>query len=163
MPKFLILLFIVTGLSSQAQIQDSLFISTIHSLISHSIPTLSTSEIKKIRSAHLLDCREKEEFEVSHIKGALYVGYNQFKKKNLPPINLNDTIITYCSIGYRSEKIAEKLKKMGYTNVYNYFGSIFDWVNKGNPVYNLNNHKTDSIHCYSKVWGIWLQKGIKVY
>lgn len=160
--KFLLIL-LVTSFSCFGQVKDSLFNITIDQLISHSVPTLKTENILRIKQKHLLDCREFEEFEVSHIPSATYVGYDQFKKKNLPEMGLNDTIITYCSIGYRSEKIAEKLVKMGYTNVFNYHGSIFEWVNKGNQVVTPKNTPTDTVHVYSKLWGVWLQKGQKVY
>jgi len=32
----------------------------------------------------------------------------------------------YCSLGIRSEVIAKKLKKAGYTNVFNLYGGIFE-------------------------------------
>ena len=52
---------------------------------------------------------------------------------------------------------------MGYTKVYNLDGGIFDWKNQSQIVVNHLNLPTDSIHAYSKVWSIWLHKGIKVY
>ena len=52
---------------------------------------------------------------------------------------------------------------MGYTKVYNLYGGIFDWKNQSQIVVNHLNLPTDSVHTYSKVWSIWLHKGIKVY
>ncbi|WP_159038468.1 hypothetical protein [Brumimicrobium mesophilum] len=43
------------------------------------------------------------------------------------------------------------------------YGSIFEWVNEGKPVYNLEGEETMKVHAYSKSWGIWLKKGEKVY
>tara|TARA_B100000768_G_C11171243_1_gene328804 strand:+ start:178 stop:360 length:183 start_codon:yes stop_codon:yes gene_type:complete len=54
--------------------------------------------------------------------------------KNLN-INKSDIIIVYCTIGYRSEKISEELKLKGYKYVYNLYGGIIQWVNKGNKVF----------------------------
>ena len=76
----------------------------------------------------ILDAREYDEYERSHIVGAHYVGYDDFSKDALAAIPPNQAIVVYCSIGYRSEKIGEKLQKMGYTNVSNLYGSIFEWV-----------------------------------
>ena len=45
----------------------------------------------------------------------------------------------YCSIGKRSEKVTQKLKKAGYNNVSNLYGGIFEWVNQGNEVVDTNN------------------------
>jgi len=52
---------------------------------------------------------------------------------------------------------------MGFTNVRNLYGGIFEWVNEGGEIRNSKNQPTDSVHTYSKSWSIWLEKGIKVY
>ena len=72
-------------------------------------------------------------------------------------------VILYCSVGYRSEKIGERLQEMGFTEVYNLYGGIFDWKNKDNPVVNTHQNPTDSVHTYNKNWSKWLTKGVKVY
>ena len=75
----------------------------------------------------------------------------------------NSELVVYCSLGIRSESIASKLKKAGYSNVFNLYGGIFEWKNNGFTVYNLENIETENIHAYSKDWGIWLKKGKKVF
>ena len=69
----------------------------------------------------------------------------------------------YCSVGYRSEKISEKLIAAGFTDVSNLYGGIFEWVNIGRPVYKASNQKTNRVHTYNKEWSKWLRTGIKVY
>lgn len=131
------------------------------------IPYISAEmliDIKNDPTIVLLDSREKKEYEVSHIKGALYAGYEDF---NLQEVSKNiksiDTpIIVYCSLGVRSEDIAETLEKAGYTNIKNLYGGIFNWKNNNLPVVNRHQEPTDSVHVYSKKWGKWLTKGIKV-
>jgi rhodanese-related sulfurtransferase len=131
------------------------------------IPYISAEmliDIKNDPTIVLLDSREKKEYEVSHIKGALYAGYEDF---NLQEVSKNiksiDTpIIVYCSLGVRSEDIAETLEKAGYTNIKNLYGGIFNWKNNNLPVVNRHQKPTDSMHVYSKKWGKWLTKGIKV-
>ena len=110
-----------------------------------------------------LDAREKEEFDVSHIKGAIFVGYENFDITKLPKLTKDTKIVVYCSVGYRSEKIAEKLIQNGYTQTQNLFGGIFNWVNKGYLVYDANGKETQKIHGYNESWGKWLTKGEKVY
>lgn len=68
----------------------------------------------------------------------------------------------YCSIGYRSEKIAKKLLENGYDNVSNLYGGIFEWANQGNKVYN-DYGETTKVHAFSRLWSVWLNKGEKVY
>ena len=72
-------------------------------------------------------------------------------------------MVVYCSVGYRSERIGEKMQKMGFENVSNLYGGIFDWKNQGNTVINLNQEPTDSVHTYNRNWSQWLYNGIKVY
>ncbi len=113
----------------------------------------------------ILDCREASEYNVSHIALAKYVGFKQFSKKNfsLMVSDKKTPIVLYCSIGIRSEKIGKKLLRMGYTNVKNLYGGIFEWKNKGFPIVDLMNRETENIHVYSKRWSKWSLKGVKIY
>ncbi|WPR71410.1 rhodanese-like domain-containing protein [Flavobacterium sp. NG2] len=128
------------------------------------VPYINVGELKSTNCL-LLDTREPKEYKISHIPKAIAVGYNQFNLKNLAT-KIKDKktpIIVYCSIGVRSEQIGEKLKKAGYTNVYNLYGGIFEYKNKGGKVVNSNNIETDSVHAFNKQWSVYLKKGIKVY
>jgi rhodanese-related sulfurtransferase len=115
--------------------------------------------------AIILDARELEEFNVSHIKDAFYVGYDDFKIETLLKnfSDKNQKIAVYCSIGIRSEEIAFKLKKAGYNNVFNLYGGIFEWKNNGFKVYDSEEKETENVHVSSKYWAKWLIKGNKVY
>jgi rhodanese-related sulfurtransferase len=131
--------------------------------LSHSVPELKVEDITTKNDFVYLDAREREEFEVSHIQNAKWIGYKDFDLNRLKGVSKNDTLVVYCSVGYRSEKIAEKLINEGYTNVFNLYGSIFEWSNQGRPVYDSNNNKTNRVHAYNKRWSQWLFKGEKVY
>ncbi|SEE07926.1 Rhodanese-related sulfurtransferase [Tenacibaculum sp. MAR_2010_89] len=114
----------------------------------------------------LLDSREPKEYKVSHINNAICVGYDHFNIRETIkklPVNKNTKIIVYCSLGIRSEDIAEKLKKTGYTNIYNLYGGIFEWKNQGNQVVNKQQNTTEKIHTFNKEWSKWLLKGEKIY
>lgn len=111
----------------------------------------------------MLDVREIEEYKVSHLKNARRVGYFWFDMRSVYDIPNDATIVVYCSVGYRSEKIGEKLLKYGFKHVYNLYGSIFEWVNEGNSVYKSNGVQTSEIHTYDKEWGRWAERGTKVY
>ena len=130
------------------------------------IPYISVQELAMPKTkALVLDAREKNEYDVSHIKNAVFVGYNQFSLdsvfKKIP--NKNDTIVVYCSIGIRSGTIASKLKKAGYSHVFNLYGGIFEWKNNKFPVYNSKGQETDSVDVFSEKWSKWLKTGIKVF
>ena len=94
-----------------------------------SIPYISVNQLlKQQENLILLDAREKKEFEISHLKNACFVGYTTFNLKEIfkKIPNKKSKIVVYCSLGIRSEDIAEKLKVAGYTNVLNLFGGLFE-------------------------------------
>jgi len=137
---------------------SSAFDQKIESAINFTVPIMTVEDLQpKLGSFVLLDAREREEYEVSHIEKAQYVGYQNADLQALE-ITKETPIVIYCSIGYRSEKIGEKLKKEGYTEVYNLYGSIFEWVNQGNPVVDMNGQMTNRIHTYNKKWSNWVAK-----
>ncbi len=155
-----VMLFVQTSIFGQTKLDK-----TLKKWNTESVPYIQPENLPDIKSFTLLDTRKKEEYEVSHLKDALWVGDKAFDpKKVLEAIpDKEKPIVVYCSIGVRSEDIGEKLLAMGYTNVQNLYGGIFEWKNKENPVYNLKEQPTDSVHAFSKHWGKLLSKGIKVY
>lgn len=161
---FLTCVICVTALC-QAQ---SAFDKKLETLYKHTVPLIHTEELvkKNINEKNriiFLDTRSPEEFEVSHLPNAVFLDYDKFNSKSIIPVDKNATIVVYCSVGYRSERVGEKLLKMGYKNVTNLYGGIFDWVNKGQTVVNKSEAATDSVHTYNKDWSRWLNKGVKVY
>lgn len=129
-------------------------------------PTISVYNAKaKVGQdkVYFLDTREKAEFNVSHIKNARNVGFDNFKMSSVANIPKDAEIIVYCSIGARSQTIGERLKKAGYTNVKNLYGGLFHWCNSGAPMVNNSNVVTTRIHGFSTEWGKWINKGTVVY
>ena len=113
---------------------------TIDSYLSFNVPITTVDILNSLDKPHvILDAREREEYDVSHIPGALYFGYKKPEYHLIDNIDKDDLIIIYCSIGYRSEKLGHKLKKKGYKNVLNLYGSIFEWANKDYPLHNNKN------------------------
>ena len=112
---------------------------------------------------HLLDTRAPEEFAVSHLQGAKFVDYDAFDPAAVAHLPKDEPVVVYCSVGYRSERIGEKLQEMGFSQVFNLYGGIFYWKNKDHAVMNEHNVETDSVHTYNRLWGRWLEKGVKVY
>ena len=103
----------------------------------------------------LLDTRENEEYEVSHIKDALLVGYDEFDISLIDTVFFDKKIVVYCSVGYRSSKIAYKLYERGFKNVYNLYGGIFKWVNEGRIIVS-GKEKTLNLHAYDQDWGRYI-------
>ncbi len=160
-PALSVLLFF--HLAVRGQVQSDAYRVMLKNLLGHTVPEIQVQQAARDSAAVLfLDAREPKEYAVSHIQGAVPVGYDQFDIGKLSGLSKDRRVIVYCSVGYRSEKIAEKLLAAGFRNVYNLYGGIFEWVNQGHPVYG-DKGQTERVHAYSRTWGIWLNKGKKVY
>lgn len=150
---------LLAGLSACAQNTD--IDQEVKTLYKKTVPVVQPDQVQ---GRHiLLDTRERTEYDVSRIRGARWVGHDDFNIKRVSRIAKTDTIIVYCSIGYRSERVGEKLLKAGYTNVFNLYGGIFYWKNSDGAVVDSQNDTTERVHCYDENWGRFLQKGEKVY
>lgn len=160
---FILYISMFSFLQASAQVQSSAYNLTLKALLSHSVPEVTVPQVKERTDILLVDAREWNEYKVSHIKNAMFVGYDQFEMDRLKLISKNQKIVVYCSVGYRSEKISEKLKQAGFIDVSNLYGGIFEWVNQHNPVVDEKGNVTPNIHAYSKTWGVWLNNGVKVY
>lgn len=155
----LVLLFPLTSCGQRNTDLDK----ELKTLYKNTVPVVSMQEAQNWNHAKLLDTREREEFEVSHIPNAELVGYDDFELDAVSDLNKADTIILYCSVGYRSERIGEKLKDAGYKNVFNLYGGIFNWKNHDGVVVNLQKDTTQKVHTYNRSWSRFLKKGEKVY
>ncbi len=158
--KYILYLLFSTGIFAQSPIDKLL-----SKFNKENIPYVTIEEFKKLKNPILLDTREQKEFDISHLESASCVGYDKFNSKIVKEKykNFNDTIVVYCSVGIRSENIGTKLKKIGYKNVFNLYGGIFEWKNKDQKVVDNNQVPTENVHAFSKEWSKYLIKGKKVY
>ena len=74
----------------------------------------------------ILDVRSADEFEAGHILGAINVADKSMGTDEIPELlDKNQFIMVYCRSGRRIKEAAEKLAKLGYTNIVE-FGGIPD-------------------------------------
>jgi phage shock protein E len=85
-------------------------------------------------NAVIVDVREKDEFEESHIPGALHMsrGILELEVEDKFP-DRNMTIICHCGGGGRSALATETLQKMGYRNARSMAGGFKAWKAAGLP------------------------------
>lgn len=139
------------------KVENPAFDEKIISLLNFSVPVISVKDFVQIKdNCIILDAREKEEFELSHIPGAKFIGYNKPDYSILEDVEKDQTIIVYCSVGYRSEKVGEKISDKGFKKVYNLYGSIFEWANQGFKLENSKSKSTQKLHGYNKAWSKWV-------
>lgn len=151
--KIILSLFVIFGFTSCAQ---SDFNTYINGYYEFTVDTISTQQLKQVQDGvQIIDARTTAEYSVSKIKGAHFVEYENPKLDQLK-LSKSDTVVVYCTIGYRSEKIAEQLKAKGYTSVFNLYGGILKWVNDSNSVCSPTGMNTPYVHTYDASWGKWL-------
>ena len=75
----------------------------------------------------LLDTRTQEEYDQSHIPGALLIPHTEIAQRAADELPDKDQVIlVYCRSGNRSKQASEVLAELGYTNVKE-FGGINTW------------------------------------
>jgi rhodanese-related sulfurtransferase len=110
----------------------------------------------------LLDVRDKSEYDVGHIPGAVHVDPDVDVTQFLAEFGnrLKDrTVLVYCSVGVRSSRLGQRLadpaREMGARGVYNLKGGIFAWHNYGIALAAAAG-RTELVHPYSRSWSRYL-------
>ncbi len=138
----------------------------LRTLYRNTVPTVPTAVLaRELRRPHapvLLDVRTPAEYRVSHLAGARFVDADSIQTQQFVGFDRAQPVVVYCSVGARSERLGERLHALGFRNVRNLYGGLFEWVNEGHEVYNAQG-PTQNVHPYSVLWSPWLKRGKKVY
>lgn len=126
---------------------------------------ISAREATALPNALFLDAREPVEYRVSHLPGARNLGYDDLDLAVVSGVDKSRPIVVYCTVGYRSERAAKKLRDAGFQRVYNLYGSLYAWKLAGLPLEDAAGKPTNKIHTYNKKWGTFVPDtiGEKVY
>ena len=65
-------------------------------LTSKSVPRINSEELISKNKFILLDVRSKEEYDISHIKNALWIGEDDWDQKTLEELDKEEVIIACC-------------------------------------------------------------------
>ena len=98
--------------------------------------------------AVFVDVREAKEQKVSMLPGAI----TEEQLLRSPEKYGDRILIGYCTISYRSGKLAQKLKAKGLSML-NLRGGLLAWVHDGGKVYDQNG-ETRRIHVYGRKWDL---------
>jgi rhodanese-related sulfurtransferase len=112
------------------------------------ITPAAAMDLLKTSAAVFVDVRAEKEQKVSMLPGAIteheFLSHlERYRDK---------VIIGYCTISYRSGKLAEKLKAQGIVML-NLRGGLLAWVHDGGKVYDRNG-ETRRIHVYGRKWNL---------
>jgi len=106
----------------------------------------------------IFDIREKKEFAVSHLKGAIQVDPDEDSSTFLEKYGRDlkgKTVVVYCSVGVRSteflSKVQDALEVGGASASYNLEGGIFRWHNEHRAL-QQNGRATLLVHPFSWYW-----------
>ena len=104
------------------------------------VPELSVQKVKqKLDSGEnhlILDVREKWEWDIAHIKEALFIPMNAIPSR-LDELDPSREIVVHCKEGPRAIAMAEYLIKQGFPDVKNMTGGIKKWTIEVDPSLNL--------------------------
>ena len=111
----------------------------LSTLVACAAPTTGTAAFQKItpqdaktrldsdKSIVLVDVRTQEEYDQSHIAGALLLPVDMISTKAVHVLlDKNATYFVYCRSGNRSATAARTLADLGFTEIYD-LGGIQDW------------------------------------
>ncbi|WP_420385171.1 rhodanese-like domain-containing protein [Roseivirga sp.] len=124
----------------------------------HRIDSTEASELLKEKKPFIIDARTPEEYNVSHIDGAV-----RFEESLIGNIPNDRPILIYCTLGVRSNRTAKELSDLGFKEIYDMKDGILGWANGELPVVNTENEPTENIHTYNKSFAPLLKRGKAVY
>jgi len=136
-------------------------------------PQITTQELEdKLESCDgsiiVIDCRSSGEHQVSKIRGAQHLNFNadediinEFLVEN--GVESDKNVVCYCSIGYRSSILANRINAIGAGNASNLEGSMFKWANEGREIVDFGGNTTHFVHPYNWFFGLTISPSKWLY
>lgn len=94
-------------------------------------PQITTKQLQEAlaagRKVTLLDVREPQEWEITHLPGAKLIPLGDVPER-VNELDSADDIVVYCHHGQRSQRAINFLKKMGFDKLQNLAGGIDSWA-----------------------------------
>ena len=165
-PRFVTLLLLLVAAPIAASAAEPFTLDAVRAEVKKDyagvahLPAESLAEALAAKDGVLLfDVREREEYAVSRIHGAVRVDpgiwTRSFLKRYGDAVR-GKTVVFYCSVGVRSSKLAERVRTrlgaLGARAVYNLDGGIFAWHNEARPL-TSDAGATPYVHPFDRHWG----------
>ena len=96
--------------------------------------TAFSEKLKKTPNAQVVDVRTLNEYKKGHLQNAVNIDWNadDFAEK-AATLDSAKPVFVYCLSGPRSAAAAEKLKEMGYKEIYEMKRGMMEWRSKNLP------------------------------
>lgn len=144
--------------------------SIVNAELGFNLPIITCRQLHELQKnssnaqkLYILDARRLDEFNVSHIPNARRIGLEDFSTESVWTYNRKATIVIYSLTGEQGEDIGLQMRKMGFKNVYNLYGSLVEWANQGLPLVDAKGHNTNKVFMRNKSQAKALKKGKAVY
>ncbi len=115
-----------------------------------------------LHASVILDVRTEDEYRVSHVPGAIRIDPDHPDFTPYLELDADTPFYTYCSVGYRSAKIADELQEKGFRNVSNVMGALFRWANESRPLVRADTSVFE-VHPYDSMWGDLLREDYRAF
>lgn len=110
----------------------------------------------------VFDVRERKEFEVSRLPGAILVDpditADDFIRRHGTSL-AGKTVLLYCSVGMRSSTLASRIdsavRTAGADGAYNLRGGVFSWHNTGRRLVDAKG-ETEKVDGYNRTWARYI-------
>lgn len=118
-----------------------------------SLPAIEFSrKLNQTKDAQLVDVRTSGEFRNGHLKNALNIDWTAYDfPEKAKALDKDKPVFVYCMSGPRSSAAADKLKEMGFKNVYEMMGGMMKWRNASLPEIKVFNSVGISFAQYSEM------------
>jgi len=138
--------------------------------IENAMPAVHSIDLEALRGlladapgapVQLLDARSPEEYRLSHLPGARLcdpAGDAELAETTLHDLDASKPVVVYCSVGFRSARLALRLEKAGFSDVRNLRGGIFAWASEETAP-SLEGEAPDRVHPYGFPFGYLLPPG----
>jgi molybdopterin/thiamine biosynthesis adenylyltransferase/rhodanese-related sulfurtransferase len=99
------------------------------------IEEVSPPDAAALDGATFVDVRERDEWDVEHIPGAVYIPRSRLESRIEGIVaDRSAPVVLYCESGNRSLFAAKALRELGYEDARNMTGGIVEWKRRGLPV-----------------------------
>ena len=89
--------------------------------------------VEQRKEVFLLDVRTLGEYRQARLEGARLIPIDQLVKR-ISELPVDRPILVYCAVGSRSAQVVNYLARRGYPELYNLYGGIYSWAQRGLPV-----------------------------